>query len=304
MDLTGAEEAARLGQGASLGVLTAVAVAGLRHGFDIDHIAAISDIVSSQQNRRRSFALATTYAIGHMIVVFALGTAAVMAGLRISAWTEAAASRLIGLTLVALGLYVVYSLVRFRRDFRMMTRWMLVTAGVRRVLHWIRPPRRIVIEHEHEHAAGHHDHHDHAVTAAAPRGIAAVTVAAPTHLHRHRHVVTEPADPFTEYSGTTSFLVGMVHGVGAETPTQLVLFTAAAGVGGMWPGLALVAAFVTALLLGNLMLTAIVTSGMAAGRRMPVVYMGLGAVAAVLSLWVGGAYLLGRPDLLPRLLGG
>jgi high-affinity nickel permease len=30
---------------------------GLRHGFDVDHIAAITDIASSQQHLRRSLAL-------------------------------------------------------------------------------------------------------------------------------------------------------------------------------------------------------------------------------------------------------
>ena len=285
----------------TLGVLAAVGVAGLRHGFDIDHIAAISDIVSSQQSRRRSFLLATTYAVGHMLVLLALGGVAVVAGARISGWTEGLMSRLIGLTLVGLGLYVVYSLVRFRRDFKVMSRWMLITSGARRVLHWIRPPREIVIEHEHEHAMGHHDHHQD--VGPAPRH-GRLALATSTHVHRHTHVVPEPADPFTEYSGLTSFVIGMVHGVGAETPTQLILFTSAAGVAGSWAGMGLVIAFVVGLLLGNLILTAIVTVGMAASDRVSLAYMALGTATALVSLWVGVAYLLGRPELLPGALGG
>ena len=91
---------------------------------------------------------------------------------------------------------------------------------------------------------------------------------------------------------------------GAETPTQLILFTSAAGVAGSWAGMGLVVTFVVGLLLGNLVLTAIVSGGMAAGNRMPLLYMSLGTATALLSLWVGVAYLLGRPDLLPALLGG
>ena len=303
MDLTLVQEIGRVGQGVTLGVLAAVGIAGLRHGFDIDHIAAISDIVSSQQSRRRSFLLATTYAIGHMLVLLALGAAAVMAGARISGWTEGLMRRLIGLTLVVLGLYVVYSLVRFRRDFKVMSRWMLITSGVRRVLHWIRPPRQIVIEHEHEHAAGHHDHHDDLASGRPPRS-GRVAVATSTHVHRHTHVVPEPADPFTEYSGLTSFVIGMVHGIGAETPTQLILFTSAAGVAGSWAGMGLVVTFVVGLLLGNLVLTGIVTGGLATSDRMPLVYIALGTATALVSLWVGVAYLLGRPELLPAVLGG
>lgn len=296
-------EAGGLGQGVTLGVLVAVGVAGLRHGFDIDHIAAISDIVSSQQSRRRSFSLATTYAIGHMLVLLVLGAAAVLAGARTPVGAVGPMNRIIGLTLIALGSYVVYSLVRFRRDFTMVSRWMLITSGVRRVLHWIRPPRRIVIEHEHEHASGHHDHPEGLTTASSARR-SPVVLADSKHVHRHKHVVHEPVDPFTEYSGLTSFVVGMVHGVGAETPTQLILFTSAAGVAGSWAGVSLVVAFAGGLLLGNLVLTGIVIGGTAAGRRMPVIHMALGTATALLSLWVGLAYLLGRPDLLPAVLGG
>ena len=303
MDLTLVQEAGEVGQGVTLGVLAAVGVAGLRHGFDIDHIAAISDIVSSQQSRRRSFVLATTYAIGHMLVLLALGAAAVVTGGRISGWTEGLMSRVIGLTLVVLGLYVVYSLVRFRRDFRVMSRWMLITSGVRRVLHWIRPPRQIVIEHEHAHAEGHHEHlQDVALGPTQQPG--RVALATSTHVHRHTHVVAEPADPFTEYSGLTSFVVGMVHGVGAETPTQLILFTGAAGVAGSWAGMTLVVTFVAGLLLGNLILTGIVSGGLTASARTPLVYMAFGTMTALLSLWVGLAYLLDRPELLPAVLGG
>lgn len=288
----------------TLGVIAAVGVAGLRHGFDIDHIAAISDIVSSQQSRRRSFVLATSYATGHMLVLLALGAAAVLAGARIPERAGGLTTGLIGLTLVALGIYVVYSLIRSRRDFRMLSRWMLITSGVRRVLHWLRPPRHIVIEHEHDHAAGHHEQLDHAPTIGSGRNQTAIVTATSSHVHRHRHIVPEPPDPFTEYGGVTSFVIGMVHGVGAETPTQLILFSSAAGVSGSWPGMGLVITFVLGLLVGNLVLTALVSGGMAAGGRMPFLYMALGTATALISLWVGVAYLLGRPELLPGLLGG
>lgn len=302
MDVNGVGEVARL-DGLTLGVLAAMLLAGLRHGFDIDHVAAIGDIASSQEHRRRSFLLATTYALGHMVVVLALGTVAVAAGVRISASIDVIATRVIGVTLIALGGYVVYSLIRFRRDFRMMSRWMLVTAGVRRVLLWIRPPRQVVIEHEHEHGPGHHAHAHQQVMPPTTSAPAAAPVTTVTHAHPHRHVIEAPADPFTEYSGATSFLIGIVHGVGAETPTQMLLFTTAAGVAGAWAGGVVVVAFVIGLFLGNLLLTALTVSGFAAGRKMPLLYMALAATTAATSIWIGAVYLLGRTDLLPWLLG-
>lgn len=290
----------------SLAVLGTVAIAGFRHGFDIDHIAAISDMSSSQQSRRRAFLLATSYAIGHMLVVLGLGSAAVLAGVKISEDSASIASRTIGLTLIALGIYVAYSLIRFRRDFRMVGRWMLITAGVRRVLHWLRPPTRVVIEHEHEHAHGPHRHdHVHDAGSASQTTAAALrTTTVTAHVHPHKHVVTVPADPFTEYSSTAAFVIGLVHGVGAETPTQILLFTAAAGMAGSFGGIAIVVIFVTGLLVGNLLLTVLATAGFTTGQRMPALFMALAAVTAALSIWVGAAYLTGRPGLLPSFLGG
>ena len=44
---------------------------GLRHGFDYDHLAAISDITAVQQNWRSGLRLGMTYALGHAFTVAA-----------------------------------------------------------------------------------------------------------------------------------------------------------------------------------------------------------------------------------------
>lgn len=281
-------------EGLALGLAIAVFLAGFRHGFDIDHIAAIGDITSSQRERKRALVLATTYALGHMLVVFALGMVAVLAGKRVSDAIDSFAGQLIGLTLIALGLYVAYSLIRFRRDFRMMSSWMLVLAGVRRVLHRFGPSRRVVIEHVHEHSPdGHHDHAHDDVLRRVPGTTSGPPVATATrlHVHAHTHVLPMPPDPFTEYGLRAAFVVGMVHGVGAETPTQVLLFTTTAGVAGTMAGAGLVAAFVFGLLAGNSVLAVATTLGFAAGKRVPVVYIALAAVTAVVSIAVGVSYL-------------
>ena len=293
-------------EGMGLAVVLTAAFAGFRHGFDIDHIAAIADITSSQPDRKRSLLLSTTYAVGHMIVLFALGTIAVLAGARLPERIDALAGRIIGATLIVLGIYVMYSLVRFRRNFRMKSRWMLVIGGVRSVLHRFRRTQHVVIEHEHEHAVdGHHSHvHDPQTLMVSPDPGRSVTTLATKHSHRHRHVVPAPSDPFTEYGVKTSLLVGMLHGVGAETPTQVLLFTSAAGVAGTLGGIAILSAFVVGLLLGNTILAVGASYGMAAGKRLPPVYLAIAGATAVVSAYVGVAYLWERPDILPSFLGG
>ena len=302
MDLAGVDLE---GAGLTLAVVVPIFLAGFRHGFDLDHIVAISDITSSQQDRKRSLFLATTYAVGHMLVLFALGLAAVFLGGRLPAAIDSVAGRIVGFTLVALGIYVLYSVIRFRRDFRMRSRWMLLLAGTRRVFAWLNPPRSVVIEHEHEHSHDRdHAHHPHPL---APEpswpGSAATRVLAPSHRHSHKHVVTMPPDPFTDYGVKTSFLIGMLHGVGAETPTQILLFVSAAGMAGALGGVVLVATFVLGLLLGNSVLAVATTLGFSSGRGVPYFYAALGVGTAAISIYVGLAYLLRRPDLLPGLLG-
>src|SRR5262249_31017999 len=58
-------------------VLTALGF-GFRHGIDWDHIAALTDIVGSHKESRRSMICATFYALGHALMVLALGLAAIV----------------------------------------------------------------------------------------------------------------------------------------------------------------------------------------------------------------------------------
>ena len=46
---------------------------GLKHGFDYDHLAAISDITAVQRNWKSGLRLGMTYALGHAFMVAALG---------------------------------------------------------------------------------------------------------------------------------------------------------------------------------------------------------------------------------------
>lgn len=293
------------GEGLRWGLVLTVFLAGLRHGFDLDHIAAITDITSSQSDDRRALRLATFYAAGHALVLALLGVVAVLFGARIPPAADELIGRVIGATLVLLGAYVIYSLVVFRRDFRIRSRWMMAFAGVRRTLAWLRraPVEQIEIVHAHEHRHGSaHDHQHGPDGPFAPAREGSLTLTA-THTHTHKHVVVAPADPFTEYGVATSFGVGLIHGIGAETPTQMLLFATAAGLAGRVGGAVVLFAFVVGLFFGNTILAVASTAGFAGGKKAPRFYMLLAGFTAFLSMYVGALYLLGRHHLLFSFLG-
>src|SRR5438132_8062311 len=220
-----------------------MAALGFRHGFDWDHIAAITDITSTTtaghtevdvpagspvtphghdaselrghghehehergstasrshrfgesrfaHEQRHAVGLASLYALGHASVVIALGTLALILGAVLPDWVDPILEKVVGVTLVVLGAWVIYSVVQYMRgksEFRMRSRWMLVFDVARNA--WDRLQARI---HGHEHTPSAHS---------------------------------------TQYGPRTAFGVGMIHGVGAETGSQALLLAGVAGVPG------------------------------------------------------------------------
>jgi high-affinity nickel-transport protein len=282
--------------GFGLGILVTAFWFGFRHGIDWDHIAAITDITSSQEDRRPALLYGTLYALGHALVVMALGILAIVAGERLPDSFDNTMTRIVGVTLLLLGVYVFYSLIRHGRDFRMRSRWMLVFAGVRRGVRWARQRVRAGAENGNEPAAAidadeegldaaywHHGHHGR-----------------PGHHHHER---PEPDDTFVNYSRATAFGVGMIHGVGAETPTQVLLFLSAAGVGrGL--GVLVLVAFIVGLLASNSTITLGSSYGfLTASKNFPL-YATVAVLTGVFSLLIGAIFVTGRTTLLPALFGG
>lgn len=161
-------------------------VLGLRHGIDWDHIAAITDITSSTISNKevelegqlmaagasgsdmtmtlgrsraviywnetsQGFFLASLYALGHASVVTLLGLLAIWVGAILPEWVDPLMERIVGVTLILLGLWIFYALWRYGRSFRLQSRWMVVFAlmgrGWQAVKHWFSGHT-----HEHEHA--------------------------------------------------------------------------------------------------------------------------------------------------------
>ena len=111
---------------------------GLRHGIDWDHIAAISDVAGSQKNRRRSMGMGTLYALGHAAVVVALGLVAIWLGTLLPDWVDGYMEIAVGITLLLLGAWLIWTMARNRGRFVLRSRWMLlfdaVKVGYRKVL--------------------------------------------------------------------------------------------------------------------------------------------------------------------------
>jgi hypothetical protein len=302
-----------MGAGLHIGLVVTALGLGFRHGIDWDHIAALTDLTGAQERPRRSMLLATLYALGHAAVVFVLGFAAIVLAARLPASIDSAMERLVGATLLLLGAYVLIALARHGRDFRMRSRWMLLADGIRRAAaRWHRPAPIIIIEHEHEHHP--HELHVHDDTNVHTRTRVAVPAHTHTgndaqpnhhhHHHRHRHIATMPADPLPTIGPWTALLIGMLHGVGAETPTQVLIFATAAGVAGKGGGMLLLAFFLIGLLAANTAVALVGTFGALRANRNFHAYATISLVTATFSIITGAILLLGFANTLPAILGG
>jgi len=296
-------------------LLLGMVALGFRHGFDWDHIAAITDITSTTtaghaevdvpasspvtphghdagemrahvhqhavggpsaahafgesrfaHEQRHAIGLASLYALGHASVVVLLGVLALTLGAVLPDWVDPILEKVVGVTLLLLGAWVIYSVVQYVRgkgEFRMRSRWMLVFDLARNG--WDALQARI-------------------------------------HGHEHR-----PSAHSTQYGPRTAFGVGMIHGIGAETGSQALLLAGIAGVTGT-TGIVILLAFVVGLLMSNTLVAVVSASGFIGAQRMRTVYVIVGAFAGVASLVIGALFVLGLgtalPDLQQILFGG
>jgi hypothetical protein len=296
-------------------VLTAFGF-GFRHGIDWDHIAALTDITSSQEEPRRSMWFATLYALGHALVVFLFGFAAIVLAARLPDGIDEVMERFVGATLVILGCYVFYALARHGRDFRMRSRWMLIFSAAHRAIHGVsrrHNATRELVEIEHDHVDPLTDPHDlvHQRVQGQTREEVVVRVGAGSgsaalrdHRHRHRHVVPLPDDPFATYAPRTAFGIGMIHGIGAETPTQVLIFVTAAGAGGKGSGFLMLVTFLVGLLASNSVVACAGLFGFLGAARNFSLYVAVSCITALFSLAIGSIFLVGSAALLPAMFGG
>ena len=243
--------------------LLSCALLGLRHGFDYDHLAAISDITSVQRTWREGMRLGLLYALGHAFTVAILGAAVIFLHIGLPQHMDAVGERLVGATLIALGIYVLVSFLR-------------------------RKP-------------GHHHHHP------TPRSRIALLISGARYTQwRIRRLANPTAPkpaPFTfRYDRTSVFTVGIIPGLGAETPSQLLLFLLAANLGGTSRGFLGLLCFIIGLLLMNTLMTASASGIFATSTHRPRLQTLITSLTAAYSFIIGIIFLFGASDKLPPLL--
>ena len=123
-------------------------------------------------------------------------------------------------------------------------------------------------------------------------------------VHGHEHT---PSAHATQYGPKTAFGVGMIHGIGAETGSQALLLAGVAGVTGT-TGVVILLAFVVGLLVSNTLVAVVTASGFIGAQRMRTIYVAVGFVAGLGSLLIGLLFVIGLgtalPDLQQILFGG
>jgi hypothetical protein len=199
--------------------LVSAAMLGFRHGLDYDHIAAITDISSVQSKARDAMRYGLLYVAGHAATVAILGSAAVAFRIALPASSDRWAERLVGITLLVLGLYVLGTFFHpsTHSHVRPRTRITLLLNGILWI-YW-----------------------------RLSRIFGGTRVEAPQVFK-------------DGYGNSSTFLVGVIHGLGAETPTQILLFLMTANLGGTGVGMLGLLMFIVGLLVMNTLMC-----GVAAG---------------------------------------
>jgi len=240
--------------------LLSAAVLGFRHGLDYDHIAAITDISSVQARARDAMRYGLLYVIGHATTIAVLGSLAIAFRLSLPAASDRWSERLVGLTLLVLGLYVLGTVFRPtpHTHFRPQTR-LTMLANAALWVYW-----RM------------------------------------TRIFGGTRV--EPPRVFKDGYGTTSsFVVGVIHGLGAETPTQVLLFLMAAHLGGTGAGLLCLAMFIAGLVGMNTLMCASAAGIFSSAMAKPQTLRAVTVLTSAYSIVVGAVFLFGASDRLPPL---
>lgn len=316
-----------LGIGGTAAVLGGALALGIRHGIDWDHIAAITDITSTSvvpqearegwlgsepgvmltderhhalasavagsavfsrprpdgaggspsieprwlqhaRAQRVPFFLGSMYALGHGSMVIALGLSAILFQQILPDWIDPLMERVVGATLLFLSLYLFYSLYRYFRngeEFRIRSRWMLVFAVVGNTYHRLSHKLGVTADHGHDH----------------------------NHVHEF--------DGSQQYGARTAYGIGLIHGIGAETGTQVLIIGTAVGAQSKGLGVVTLFSFVFGIIISNSIVTVMTTTGFVSAHRRNVIYVVVGLIAAMFSLVVGLVFLSQSTNLLPSL---
>ncbi|MDG1198129.1 MAG: hypothetical protein P8O86_08940 [Actinomycetota bacterium] len=240
-------------------LLSASLLLGLRHGLDIDHIAALSTLNSRKRSRDEGLKLSLFYVMGHALVVFGLGVAVITFGLALPQSLEILFTKFVGVTLVILGVFVFRDLARCRNDFVIRSRATLVATSVAGSIEKLSLRKGRGGLHERS------------------------TSRFPDKFSHANH----------KSEGRGAVIIGMVHGVGVESPTQVALLAASSSIGGTTTGIMALLAWILGLMCANALLAVSASYGMLQAGRSKKTYTAFGVCFALLSVGMGFCYMFG-----------
>lgn len=127
------------------------------------------------------------------------------------------------------------------------------------------------------------------------------------HQFFHRwlkHTAKPKEERSFNYTYPAALTVGMIHGLGAETPTQVLVLATAAGATEGVIGILILFAFVLGLFLSNSLIVVFSNFGFAHFAKNRFLWVGLNILTAVFSFIIGLMFLIHRSTFLPAVFGG
>lgn len=106
---------------------------------------------------------------------------------------------------------------------------------------------------------------------------------------------------FSQYGAGAAMGMGMLHGLGAETATQLLIIGAVGSTTSRETAVALLLAFVSGFVVSNTAIAALFSAGILTSTAVKPLYYALGILASILSVVVGVLYIVGQAECLPQL---
>ena len=236
---------------------------GFRHGLDIDHVAAITDMVSGRftsgmqhNNRLRSCQLALSYSAGHGLVLLVLGVSALIFKSVLPAWIDPLMEKLVGITLVALGIWVLYlaSLRKYTGPAPVIrSRGMMLLMALRRCKHWVSAK---IFGHD-------------------------------PVLHSHSEY------KFCDWKCAAA--IGVLHGIGAETGTQILLISSVGAINDSTSGFVLMAGFLVGMFVCQIVLALLATEGYLRAQNFSGLLEIINIIVALASIVTGAIFIAGMP---------
>ncbi|CAN5353920.1 hypothetical protein BH10CYA1_BH10CYA1_17520 [soil metagenome] len=111
----------------------------------------------------------------------------------------------------------------------------------------------------------------------------------------------EKAAKVRRYSASTAFGIGVIHGFGAETGTQVLLIAAVGGSSTQVLGVMILVSFITGLLISNTAVALVTCAGFANSAKFKSIFVAVSVITGLFSLAIGAVFACGRAEVLPDL---